>query len=123
MSNPSVRKRWTCGLTGYKTAAPIKSSFDFWRPRDLNYGDYWTKHNSPTHHRNMRCEILTPMKVLLDLRQGQARAIPASKSTKSGPHVQVLGSIPNTRTHSSHLLQGCVRHMLCHLVQCSVCSI
>ena len=27
------------------------------------------------------------------------------------------------QTHSTHLLQGCVRHMLCHQVQCSMYSI
>jgi hypothetical protein len=50
-----------------------------WRPGNMNCGDYWTKHHAPAHHRNMRCEILTPLKVWLDLRKRQAQYIPPSK--------------------------------------------
>ena len=32
----------------------------YWRPGTLQRGDYYTKHHSPAHHRNMRSEILTP---------------------------------------------------------------
>eukprot|EP00970_Alexandrium_tamarense_P018492 scaffold13343_cov264-Alexandrium_tamarense.AAC.1 len=41
----------------------------YWRPGALNRGDYWTKHHSPAHHRNIRHEILTPLKKLIELRQ------------------------------------------------------
>jgi hypothetical protein len=41
----------------------------YWRPGSLQRGDYWTKHHSPAHHRNMRSEILTPYKVAMDLRE------------------------------------------------------
>eukprot|EP00804_Cyclotella_cryptica_P020090 CCRYP_014884-RA/>CCRYP_014884-RA protein AED:0.24 eAED:0.24 QI:0/0/0/0.75/0.33/0/4/0/1279 len=40
----------------------------YWRPGTLQRGDYWTKHHSPTHHRQMRHEILSPYKVVTDLR-------------------------------------------------------
>jgi hypothetical protein len=45
----------------------------FWRPGGLNRGDYWSKHHSPAHHRNMRSEILTPLKKLMQLRQSTGR--------------------------------------------------
>ena len=41
----------------------------YWRPGSLQRGDYWTKHHSPAHHRNMRSKILTPYKVVMDLRE------------------------------------------------------
>jgi hypothetical protein len=45
----------------------------YWRPGSLNKADYWTKHHSPAHHRNMRSEILTPLKKLMELRQRTER--------------------------------------------------
>jgi hypothetical protein len=41
----------------------------FWRPGPLNYADYWTKHHPAAHHRNIRKEFLTPIKVLMELRK------------------------------------------------------
>lgn len=41
----------------------------YWRPGTLQRGDYWTKHHSPAHHRQMRGEILTPYKIVMDLRE------------------------------------------------------
>eukprot|EP00956_Cyclotella_meneghiniana_P007050 scaffold9575_cov44-Cyclotella_meneghiniana.AAC.1 len=41
------------------------------RPGTTNRGDYFTKHHPASHHRNMRAEILTPYKVLMDLRKRQ----------------------------------------------------
>jgi hypothetical protein len=38
----------------------------YWRPGTLQRGDYYTKHHSPAHHRNMRSEILTPYKVVMN---------------------------------------------------------
>ena len=40
----------------------------YWKPGTQQRGDYWTKHHSPAHHRNMRSEILSPYKVVMDLR-------------------------------------------------------
>jgi hypothetical protein len=40
----------------------------YWRPGTLQRGDYWTKHHSPSHHRQIRGEILTPYQVVLDFR-------------------------------------------------------
>ena len=40
----------------------------YWHPGMLQRGDYWTKHHSPSHHRQMRGEILTPHPVVLDFR-------------------------------------------------------
>jgi hypothetical protein len=41
----------------------------YWRPGTLMRADYWTKHHPPSHHRHMRSEILTPYKVVMDLRE------------------------------------------------------
>jgi hypothetical protein len=41
----------------------------YWRPGTLQWGDYWTKHHSPSHHRQIRSEILTPYKIVLDFRE------------------------------------------------------
>jgi hypothetical protein len=41
----------------------------YWRPGSMQRGDYWTKHHPPSHHRQMRHEILTPYKVVLDFRE------------------------------------------------------
>jgi hypothetical protein len=43
----------------------------YWRPRKLNYANYWTKHHPETHHRNMRKEYLAPHIVLEMLRMEQ----------------------------------------------------
>jgi hypothetical protein len=40
----------------------------YWRPRKLNYADYWTKHHPAHHHQNMRKEFLTPHIILEMLR-------------------------------------------------------
>jgi hypothetical protein len=41
----------------------------YWHPGTLMLADYWTKHHPPSHHRHMRSEILTPYKVVMDLRE------------------------------------------------------
>ena len=41
----------------------------YWRPGSFMRGDYWTKHHPPTHHRQMRPEILTPYQIVLNLRK------------------------------------------------------
>jgi hypothetical protein len=41
----------------------------YWSPGTLQREDYWTKHHSPSHHRQIRGEILTPYKVVLDFRE------------------------------------------------------
>ena len=41
----------------------------YWRPGTLMQADYWTKHHSPSHHRHMQNEILTPYDVVLNLRK------------------------------------------------------
>ena len=38
----------------------------YWHPGTLMQVDYWTKHHSPSHHRHMRYEILTPYDVVLN---------------------------------------------------------
>jgi hypothetical protein len=45
----------------------------YWRPGTLQQGDYWTKHHSPAHHRQMRGEILSPYKVVMDLQEKMQR--------------------------------------------------
>jgi hypothetical protein len=51
----------------------------FWRPGKLNYADYWTKHHSAKHHKNVRKEFLTPPIVLEMLRlEWQAQRPPSA---------------------------------------------
>ena len=46
----------------------------FWRPGKLNRADYWSKtQHPPSHHTDMRKQILTPMKILLELRRRKAK--------------------------------------------------
>ena len=45
----------------------------YWRPGRLNYADYWTKHHSAAHHKNIRREFITPYIVLELLRQEDAK--------------------------------------------------
>ena len=49
----------------------------YWRPGKMNYANYWTKHHSAAHHRNIRREFLTPVVVLEMLRQQRANPIAA----------------------------------------------
>ncbi len=53
----------------------------YWRPGKLNYADYWTKHHSATHHKNMRKEFLTPLTVLEILRLGRSKTAQSSMNT------------------------------------------
>ena len=47
----------------------------YWRPGKTNRADYWSKtQHPPSHHRDMRAEILTPYQQVLDLRRKQERA-------------------------------------------------
>jgi hypothetical protein len=32
----------------------------YWRPGNMNYADYWTKHHPESHHRNIQKEFLMP---------------------------------------------------------------
>ncbi len=41
----------------------------YWRPGTLMRADYRTKRHSPSHHRHMRSEILTPYDVVLNFRK------------------------------------------------------
>ena len=44
----------------------------YWRPGKTNRADYWSKtQHPPSHHRDLRSQILTPLKVLLELRKRQ----------------------------------------------------
>jgi hypothetical protein len=52
----------------------------YWRPGKMNYADYWTKHHSAKHHKNVRREFLTPPIVLEMLRLEQAQHAPAAPS-------------------------------------------
>jgi hypothetical protein len=40
----------------------------YWRLGTLQWGDYWAKHHSFSHHRQIRGAILTPYQVVLDFR-------------------------------------------------------
>jgi hypothetical protein len=41
----------------------------YWRPRKLNYADYWKKQHPTKHHQQVRKEFITPQIVLEMLRQ------------------------------------------------------
>ena len=44
----------------------------YWRPGKTNRADYWSKtQHPPSLHRDLRSQILTPLKVLLELRKRQ----------------------------------------------------
>ena len=47
----------------------------YWQPGKTNLADYWSKtQHPPSHHRDMRSEILTPYQHILDLRTRQEKA-------------------------------------------------
>ena len=47
----------------------------FWTSGPSNkMGDYYTKHHAPSHHVNMRPELFTPLKKLLELRRKLGRS-------------------------------------------------
>jgi hypothetical protein len=71
--NQNAQKPWTCVSIGCGIGASIKTIQFYWRPGTSMRADYWTKHHPPSHHRNMRSEILTPYKVVLDLRRKMAK--------------------------------------------------
>ena len=45
----------------------------YWMPGIKNWADYWTKHHSAQHHKDMRPEFLTNQKVLHALRASLKR--------------------------------------------------
>jgi len=45
----------------------------YWHPGTFMRVDYWTKHHSPSHHRHMRNQILTPYDVILNLKKKIAK--------------------------------------------------
>ena len=40
----------------------------YWKPGTMNLGEYWTKHHTSSHHKNVRSSVLTPMKDLMEFR-------------------------------------------------------
>ena len=54
----------------------------YWRPGKTNLADYFTKHHSPAHHRNMRGEFLTKIGEFHNLRK-ECREQRSSNSEKS----------------------------------------
>jgi len=53
----------------------------YWHPGPFMRADYWTKHHSPSHHRHLQSEILTPYDVILNLRKKMAKIQYVSIST------------------------------------------
>ena len=49
----------------------------YWRPGKMNYANYWTKHHSESHHRNIQKEFLTPTIVIemLQIEQQQKQKV------------------------------------------------
>ena len=58
----------------------------YWRPGKLNYADYWTKHHSAKHHRNVRREYLTPMVTLEEYYRQQEAWENATRQTIEDSH-------------------------------------
>ena len=56
----------------------------YWRPGKQNYADYWTKHHSPTHHKSVRREFISPLiqLELLQQRVAQHRALAVCAAQK-----------------------------------------
>lgn len=46
-----------------------------WHPGSTNRGDYWTKHHPASHHVEMRPEILTSYKKLMEFRSQNKRGL------------------------------------------------
>jgi len=53
----------------------------YWRPGKTNLADYFTKHHSPAHHRNVRGEFLTRVADLQRLRQTSSKSTMNNKET------------------------------------------
>ena len=52
----------------------------YWRPGKNNKADYWSKtQHPPALHRDVRSEILTPLKVLIELRRRKKEESPSHK--------------------------------------------
>jgi hypothetical protein len=64
----------------------------YWRRGTLQRGDYWTKHHSPSYHRQIKSEFLTPYKIVLDFREKMGKI--------KTQQVRMVSRAP---------LQGCVR--------------
>jgi hypothetical protein len=54
----------------------------YWRPGTLNLADYWTKHHCAAHHQTIRPEILTPARILAELRKRQGRDPPVFSTSE-----------------------------------------
>ena len=50
----------------------------FWRPGATNLADYWMKHHPPSHHCQMRPEILSAFRTVTDLRARNLRHKPTA---------------------------------------------
>ena len=51
----------------------------YWRPGNLNYADYWTKHHAVLHHQNVRKGFLMPHIVLEMLKVEESRLAAAAE--------------------------------------------
>jgi hypothetical protein len=65
-----MRFHWLCDR-----AVAQKQFIFYWRPGSTNRGDYYTKHHPPSHHVEMRTEILTSHKKLMQLRSRKERGL------------------------------------------------
>ena len=45
----------------------------YWRSGKQNYADHWTKHHSPSHHKNVQRDYISPLIQLEFLRQREAQ--------------------------------------------------
>ena len=70
-------KAWDMRMFWLRDREVQKQFRFFYRPGPTNIkADYQTKHFSPSHHQNMRPELLTPVQILNTLRTQQGKELP-----------------------------------------------
>ena len=47
----------------------------YWKPGKTNLADYFTKHHTPSHHKNVRSEFLTKYAELRELRKSKTQMV------------------------------------------------
>jgi hypothetical protein len=53
----------------------------YWKPGKTNLADYFTKHHTPAHHRNVQKEFLTKYAELLEFRKAKSTNITSTAMT------------------------------------------
>jgi hypothetical protein len=64
----------------------------YWRPGTSMRADYWTKHHSPSHHCQIRNEILTPYQIVMDLYQLISNICIFEVTARHLPYIRIYDS-------------------------------